>query len=243
MSIRNIELKGSSNDIFEQVKRVTLLSSKTKTYKKADYPLFDCNNSFMRSIIAVAIGCDVFLPGCKGIGPKKINDSIQQTMEKMNWTPGVKNQDLLNKMLIDHFASKMNMKDFEFATFCIAFLFEPGVKDGESNKKYEACHYIPKSIPKCIPKSLPRYLEAFKASSTEIFDGPVSSECHGLGSDYGSHRFLLCEGKTTCKKCKADFCVLCCKNGYCNRCYSHSLFLEVAKGDEEAAEKFFAKKM
>ena len=172
------------------------------------------------------------------MGPQKNNNSIQQTMKKINQIPGVKNQDLLNKMLIDHFASKMNMKDFEFAIFCIAFLFEPGVKDGESNKKYEVCHYIPK----CIPKSLPRYLEAFKASSTEIFDGPVSSECNGLGSDYGSHRFLLCEGKLTCKKCKADFCLLCYKDGYCNRCYSHSLFLEMVEGDEEAAENLFSKK-
>ena len=72
MSIRNIELKGSSNDIFEQVKRVTLLSSKTKKYKKADYPLFDCNDSFMRSIIAVAIGCDIFYQDAKEWAPKKI---------------------------------------------------------------------------------------------------------------------------------------------------------------------------
>ena len=127
---------------------------------------------------------------------------ILKKEKEMNESSEVKNQDSLNEeMLILHFLEKMKISKIELATFCMAFIFEPGIKT-DSNVECKAHHYVMQHI----PESLPKYLESFKVPSTQIFDGPTPGECNDLGSDFDTRYFFLCEGLITCKKCNSQFC-------------------------------------
>ena len=108
MSVVKMELKGASNDVLDEVKKY-ITGADGKKIERAKYPLFDCDNAFTRAIVAVTVGCDVLVKGYKTKGPKQISEDIEKKEKEMNVLSEVKNQHVLNEMLISHFSEKMNI--------------------------------------------------------------------------------------------------------------------------------------
>ena len=231
MQIIKLELKGASNEIFTKIQAEISKETKSKvTFAPAQYPLFDRDNIFTRSIIAVALGCDVLVGGCKGKGPAGIAKDVKRIENKYESKP-----DLVNESLVDFFSKKMKLNKTEFEVFCHAFISEPGVEAGTNADERNASHYMSHSV----PQTLPKYLKEFKSEKTDIYDGPEIQLCIGPfgGKEEdgdGQHIFLSCEGSKMCKRCNATCCMLCVsEKSVCNGCYHFISFLELANDDDE----------
>ena len=50
-------------------------------WKEAEYPLLNYSDAYLRSQIAVSLGCDVLVNGIKGCGPSTLSKVLKE-MEK-----------------------------------------------------------------------------------------------------------------------------------------------------------------
>ena len=52
-------------------------------WKEAEYPLFNYSDPYLRSQVAVCLGCDVRVKGIKGCGPSTLSKVIKEMIEKV----------------------------------------------------------------------------------------------------------------------------------------------------------------
>ena len=148
--------------------------------------------------MAVALGCDVCpIKPVPGYGPDKFWKLVQNMPSDMN-------NDNKYKYLFDQICEmSKTFTPNDIRTLCVAFISEPVALTGDSNFRYLF------GKPHCLPK----YLECYKHQDDEtinIFDGPNTLQCCGLGINNGtSHMFLECEGAHICEICSTTFCTTC----------------------------------
>lgn len=121
-------------------KKISAAEFKKIKWEEAKYPLFEIENAYIRSQVAVCIGCDVLVGGIKGCRWIIFVIKMEIVREK------------LQKEMTLWMQSQLNLPEQAVDTFCKAFICEPC---NESSDCCEVFCYIWKL------KSLPTYLKEF----------------------------------------------------------------------------------
>ena len=153
------------------------------------FPLLDnVRNPKMRSLIGIALGCDVLPGGVPGLGASSLNNILGTVDLEADGAPA----DLATKLSA---VKKAQLKDAQ-ALLCIANSLVYERTTSELGYMFET------------PAILEKYNEAFASPVTQLVDGPTVLECKGCVGQ--CHSFLEAEGyTTTCLACKATLCRFC----------------------------------
>eukprot|EP00957_Ditylum_brightwellii_P127220 9700163-Ditylum_brightwellii.AAC.1 len=129
----------------------------------------------IRSLSALATGCDVFMGSIKNLGPAKLQKALETIENDDNNTEGV------YKCYMRFICEKGKLEEDAVETFIKALLCEPANDAKTRNAEEEASNVNNGNIP--------------------IVDGPTMLTCVGPGN--GDHLFLEAEGNDTCALCNA----------------------------------------
>jgi hypothetical protein len=219
----------------------------------AKKPIFEgITNIRVRCLIAVGVGCDMYLKGVPGITPKFVSDLLKNFREQH------KPEDLLYEFIMDqylvyHFQySKKATNNVVFQTpedlhqyklmlnvFVYTMAYEPtnvitcidNVGINVSNKNT----YI---ISTEIPNSFHYYLKEFCRGDTvyvKTFEQCRNDIAECVGPGNGPHIFMHKEGIHTCNECKKTMCYTCSftdgHDEYCVDCYAGTQFVTVSELD------------
>ena len=88
IKLKNIEIEGSSNKLMNVMKltiqkNMSAAECKNIKWEHAKYPLFEIENVYIRSQVAVCIGCDVLVRGIKGCGPGTVHKPMENFCNKI----------------------------------------------------------------------------------------------------------------------------------------------------------------
>ena len=150
------------------------------------------------------LGCDVFIPGMKafkGVSAIRIALSEDRACE-----------DTLFASLHKQFMDNNNLSKQDVDTYIDAIVYEPTNPIPESTKSPTGgTTSIERTYLVDHPTTLPRYLEQYSIDDTfkcdNIFDGPSTLFCKGVGEQ--KHIFLAHEGHANCHHCKEVVCSYC----------------------------------
>ena len=184
-------------------------------WTRADYPLFASPDPYLRGLIALSMGCDVF-DGISNFGISKINDCLNDSKKK-----DVSLTESLKKEMKDRMKS---LDDNILDTLVSALLYEPGLVDTnlavqttfESNASTHENMIEPYIHTPPQGYQFPRFIESFsvqksgpdRQSEVQPINSPSVCYCNGFGSN-GSHMHLSFEGTHRCVECKHSFCKTC----------------------------------
>ena len=193
--------------------------------KDAACPIFEnVKSRKLRALMMVALGCDVYKKGIKGIGPKKLKQLLDKLEDEVTISIGADKEESLFTALLNHTATATGLGISTVDTLIKGIIYEP------TNYASYDCQDIP--IPAAehtyfdgsVPTKLPMYLSDFAAGDNTIIDddGPVDMECAGVGDR--SHIFLESFGSRTCFSCNRICCCSCSQmsneKSYCLQCYA-----------------------
>lgn len=192
-------------------------------WNEAKLPLFKYSNPTLRGVIAVAMGCDAYKEGVKGMGSSKISKSISNIMSKEKISDiGEGYEESLIPLLKQHFINQMKPQPTEadYDALVAAFLYEPGIVLNDSgysnfingNDSTSADERIIQSTDYIFgtsPTTLPSYLKSFASPSVQIDADSASIHfCKGSHCQRG-HSYLVFEGSHKCSACEEVFCKTC----------------------------------
>jgi hypothetical protein len=189
---------------------------------KAKKPIFEgLFNLKVQCLLAVGIGCDVFVPGVPTFTPKVLFDFITKLKEKYD------NDDIID-LYINHYKLYMSKMTITLTNndvdgfrnminvFVNTMMYEPT----NYNILDENGYIVPSTTPTTyinnnyVPSRLHQYIKAFACGDTAIVIYPETtcplmdmSICSGPGN--GTHVFLSCKGHSTCKDCGIITCKTC----------------------------------
>ncbi len=179
------------------------------------YPFFDgVDDYYIRGLIAVGIGCDVYVGGVPGITLVKFSKVLVQIKEECTGNYEKFKEALLDLYVKEHkIAEGNNLTDEEIRKmiliFTDTFVYEPG------NFRYNTT-MEPNSknlyIHKHTPDKLHKYCYSFARNNLKIKMDDFQNEnclttCPGPGT--GEHPFLTLEGTVTCAACYSKCCKHC----------------------------------
>jgi len=153
------------------------------------FPIFQSlKDPMIRALAAVAIGCDVWPGGIKGVGVSKVFKVIQEFSEK---PPKDGPAEALAAQLVKCRSSAL-IDPQVLICFAKAFMYEKSSGGYVHNR----------------PTSLEEYLSDFGDEQTAITKFLPTKTCVGLGCD-SQHCFLAAEGFSFCSSCKQIICCHC----------------------------------
>jgi hypothetical protein len=210
----------------------------------------------VRCLIAVGIGCDVFVNGVPRMTPKVMHKLILKMKQQQkpesdyygiimdtylkNYVIDVKKNhplsvDLISQIEIDQFKVMID-------TFVDCMIYEPcNITNGDGNIStvlFDRNQYINSNY---IPTSIHPYLESFARNDTcininrSVEDSEDLSVCIGPGN--GLHYYMKKEGSNQCIDCQVVVCKTCtflnATEIFCVNCFAASNFVSV--GDLDAS--------
>ena len=179
----------------------------------------------LRALMMVALGCDVYKPGVKGVGPKKLRDQMNKLKEKFS-SDDRENEDYFFNDLLKHMGKMTHLGTNVIHTFVKGIIYEPTnyVSCDSGSVPYdtitEADHTYFDGSP---PNTLPEYLfDMASAETTVDEEGPAVVLCKGVGGD--PHMLLSKTGWNKCHGCNRIVCGFCSDNikdcWFCLHCYA-----------------------
>ena len=88
-------------------------------------PIFEgVKSRKLRALMMVALGCDVYKPGIKGVGPKTLHDQIKKLKAKMD-VNSRENEDKFFDQLLTHVGKKTHLGTNVIHTFVKGIIYEP----------------------------------------------------------------------------------------------------------------------
>ena len=213
-----VELYGACNEHMNELK--SKISQNTNNlpkqleWREAEIPLFASPDATLRALIALSLGCDVFIGGIKNFGLKKVQEKIEKHSKDHNGSivPYFK-QDMIKLM--------KGLSNSEIDTLLAAFLYEPGIVDktkkvpsydsNENIDNEDLCEGYVHTPPDGY--RFPSFLSTFEirkniVPSHEQQHDPLVCFCDGFNNN-GRHKYLSFEGSNTCSNCKKTFCQTC----------------------------------
>jgi hypothetical protein len=172
-------------------------------------PIFEgVKSRKLRALMMVALGCDVYKPGIKGVGPKTLHDQIEKLKAKMD-VNSRENEDKFFDQLLTHVGKKTHLGTNVIHTFVKGIIYEPtnyvSIGDASLDMITEADYTYFDGTP---PDTLPGYLYDMASAETSIDEeGPCVVLCKGVGND--PHSFLSKTGWKKCHGCNRIVCGCC----------------------------------
>ncbi len=176
----NLLLSSTSKDTL--LKALSFLSpeSTAKVQLKSPFghPIFEGVNDLRTcGLVGVMIGCDVFLGGISGVGPKKVFSKLQE-IHKI----GCINEDMYKQMIdyVKEVSKPSKSKDAipKYNKQLLNMLVDAKVYEPTNELSNVGCTYLSSE-----PLHLPAYLDEFKCGGTKIEDGLLVIKCKGQGTD------------------------------------------------------------
>jgi hypothetical protein len=197
----DVQLAGSCNKKMKEMREVLDNGcsdghNNSGKWEEAAFPIFQFKNKWLRAMIAVTLGCDIF-QGVKGMGIATVFNQINGLMNKHGSNEVIVST-TYKKMLIN--AAKID--ETTLHAVLMAFMFEPGEHNGNVNINDKSYIYS------LVPAEFPRYIESFSHVDSNIIEGASICKCKGLNAN-GEHTYLSYEGSYECVKCKHIFCQTC----------------------------------
>ena len=207
-------LVGTSESVLKKAMKHLSKDSKA-VFTRAECPIFDgvkCNR--LRALMMLCLGCDVYLPGMKGIRATKLAAMIQQI--------DAPSENALYLNLFNRLKIANSMPNGVIDTYIDALLYEPtNLAPDSANTENPARTYLFQP-PTCLPKYLEEFAIDEEFKTNHIFPGPEISTCKGVGNY--PHKFLSSDGVKNCFKCHDVVCRECHeeieKAPYCLTCYA-----------------------
>ena len=175
-------------------------------FKAAAHPIFEgVADRKLRAMMALFLGCDVYVKGMAGVGAKTLSDiiNIEYPKFKERHSSSLSLLAYLKKYMC-HYTDGFD-KDIVH-TYIRALIYEPtNVKgtDDDANDDMERTY-----LGDAPPTRLPSYLEEFAYGDiTEIHHRVKVEECKGVGGS--SHKFLSADGFDKCEVCDEIVCIHC----------------------------------
>jgi hypothetical protein len=148
-----------------------------------------------RALIGLALGCDVYRGGVKGIGPS----GLSKVIEKFDSSADV------NIKLIKWISSQWETSEVVVTAYLQILRFEPSSEEGKD------LNYLFTE-----PSSLYTYCKEFTSKDC-IEDGPETFICPGYSNDSSEqHLCLVFEKGDECSRCKKTFCRHCVRSRWCS---------------------------
>eukprot|EP00956_Cyclotella_meneghiniana_P043052 scaffold251008_cov83-Cyclotella_meneghiniana.AAC.1 len=188
-------------------------SKKSVKLTDAKYPIFEgVESRKIRALMMVMLGCDVYGPGMKSIGPPKLAKELKVVKERLSKHNQQISDDAFYNALIQHVGTHTGLGTEVIETLVAGILYEPtnyvsasSTDGGLSAIVTEADYSYYDGV---IPVHLPEYLSDFMGPQTAQNNiGPTILLCKGVGDR--SHLFL---GKTEwnlCHSCNKVVCKHC----------------------------------
>ena len=186
-------------------------------------PIFEgVKSRKLRALMMVALGCDVYKPGIKGVGPKTLHDQIKKLKAKMD-VNSRENEDKFFDQLLTHVGKKTHLGTNVIHTFVKGIIYEPtnyvSIGDALLDMITEADYTYFDGSP---PDTLPGYLYDMASAETSIDEeGPCVVLCKGVGND--PHPFLSKTGWKKCHGCNRIVCG-CCSDTIEDKCHCLQCF-------------------
>jgi hypothetical protein len=229
----------------------------------AKKPLLEGIKDFkVRCLLAVGIGCDVYISGVPGITPKNLLDYVR-TLKNTN----VNEDEYYCKILefhLKHYRAQLLKKsgavDTETASnniesyktminvFVDSLMYEPinenyFESNGNLLEKSDANKYI---NDKYVPTAVHHYIKSFARNDPSIRILPPLTQtvfdiaiCAGPGS--GTHIFMSSEESNTCKECNLVTCKTCtfteADENYCVNCFAATQFVDMGLIDLDKSQQ------
>ena len=236
----NFVIYTPSSDVLQNIKISICLESSSTRIKQSKYPIFDkIDDINIRGLLAVGLGCDVFLPGVDQLGKTNLQKYIIANKNNLNFNnilnfyyeylenkykrkkkdPTLSSNDIQNTNDYNLINNKQNFFD-AIQIFVHAFIYEPSNYFHNDIIIEEPTKYITNNK----PEKLHKYLEEFANNNNDIEIYTSSNsvlQCTGCGN--GQHLFLDFEDHYKCVCCNTPLCKYCCmKNNtkiYCYNCF------------------------
>ena len=236
MEISNIQLGCSNQEMKEEIENALDETTRNKVvFEDAKYPLFDEEVIYLRALIAIIIGNDVFVGGVNKVGVTKVYNKIMELRTRHGsdgdseiiddlkiWVCQLKETNITMDLL-NVFIDTMVFEPVNEVTTNGEIVFED-----DNDKKYTYLYH------RRPPPTLPKYLEDFSyhqnnfhTQCTRIVEGPEI--CHCVGPVRGRRHIVMKEengGVSQCHGCNQYVCLTCriksddTGNILCLPCYS-----------------------
>ena len=246
--ISNFEIFSSDySNIYNAANTINLPLSSDKIITP-NIPLFEkVDDAKLRALMAVGIGCDVYISGVKNIGPKHISgllDLLRSNNVDCNLFYD-KIMELYKNQYKKEKEKETNKtcKEEDLQTFVAminiyveSYIYEPANIELQANERVSISHQKNIYIYKNSPEKLHPYNLEFGRGDSDILITPTVDccvdvdWCVGIGKN--EHMFLKNEGFLNCFLCNSVCCVICNHNNkdnnqtYCAKCYLPSYCLE-----------------
>lgn len=247
--LSEIILYTPSSVVLNQVLESIHLCINSTRVMQSDHNFFDdeVDDIRIRGLIAVGLGCDVYLPGINNLGKAKMKKFIDDAdiltfeniidfyysfLNKKKVCRKRKDSNEHNTSVDDININNLNNMDNNLDTFISKEIFIDAMNVYVDALIYEPANYYEdeiieekaKYITKDIPIRLHKYIEAFSSNDPNISiyeSGNNVMECIGTGC--GEHCFLDYEEHFKCTACKNVICKYCMIDdnniNYCYQCY------------------------
>jgi hypothetical protein len=173
----DVQLAGSCNKKMNQIRELlnmntTSVSAGNESHKweEATFPIFQFKCKWLRAMIALTLGCDVY-EGVKGMGISTVHNKIIDLLAKHDGDESLVLSEY--KMIITKAA---NIDESTLHALLMSFLFEPGeIKSKSDDDKITQSSYIYS----LAPMDFPSYISKFAHNESNIVDGPAFCNCRG----------------------------------------------------------------
>lgn len=185
-------------------------SKKSVQLTDAKYPIFEgVESRKIRALMMVMLGCDVYGPGMKSIGPPKLAKELKVVKERLSKHNQQISDESVYNAFIQHVGTHTGLGTEVIETLVAGIPYEPtnyvsasSIDGGLSAIVTEADYSYYDGV---IPVHLPEYLSDFMGPQTsQNIVGPTILLCKGVGDR--SHLFL---GKTEWNHCPSCNKVVC----------------------------------
>lgn len=189
-------------------------------------PIFEgVESRKLRALMMIAIGCDVYKPGIKGVGPKTLYGQMKKLKAKMD-ANSREDEDKFFDVLLKHVGNKTHLGTNVIHTFVKGIIYEPTNYvscDGENASVDMITEADYTYFDGNVPNTLPGYIYDMASAETSLDeDGPCVALCKGVGSD--PHPFLSKTGWNKCQHCNRIVCGFCSDNiddkCHCLQCFA-----------------------
>ena len=200
-------LGGASNKVMMALKQKIGNNDKLIKWETSKYTFFENDDPQLRALIALSLGCDVFIGGIKGCGCGEIDKQLRKGMN----TPSLFQSMMINKLVGRKRNASQDMGtkyEADLDALVKAFLYEPAMNINDDINDAKSWKYIHDTK----PSQLPNYLHSFgckNENDISFIDGPELHVCKGVNND-NKHSFLSSiESSFVCCKCASTFCQTC----------------------------------
>jgi hypothetical protein len=243
-NIENIDIFFADKSTLERTLQILNIPSESNNIVKATYPIFTgMENPRLRALVAVALGCDVFLnppltpspllafvrsQAVQDVDPNDAYLAIKKYITSC-WMRDKQKKKTVRKNQKNDIMSQIEIDRTEYNkmidVFVDTFLFEPSniMENGDItafSDKHTYIHHPP-------PSKLHPYIQAF---DTEVTDLTPVVDCsldlpYCVGHGMGKHQFMRAEGHCFCSTCNGNICLQCTfqkgvgESLFCYQCY------------------------